>query len=128
MAKSRQASVRPQPLIAVQDVKSSSACYQTLLGLDSLPDHPHRLFYDRLMSGDTLILQLHRWDDEQHPNLMERDKAPAGHGVLVWFEIQTGTTSCWRAPMGRPRDQAGAGVRRSRRRPWRGRGQRWSMR
>ena len=87
MAKSKQAPVRAQPLIAVRDVKASSTWYQALFGLESLPDHPHRLFYDRLMSGDTLILQLHRWDDEEHPNLMGRDKAPVGHGVLVWFEV-----------------------------------------
>ncbi len=87
MAKSKQAPVRAQPLIAVRDVKASSTWYQALLGVESLPDHPHRLFYDRLMSGDTLILQLHSWDDEEHPNLMGRDKAPVGHGVLVWFEV-----------------------------------------
>src|SRR5437762_1745142 len=59
-----QATVRPQTLIAVRDVKASSAWYQTLLGVRSgcIPDHPHRLVYDRLMSGDTLILQLHSWD------------------------------------------------------------------
>jgi catechol 2,3-dioxygenase-like lactoylglutathione lyase family enzyme len=79
--------VRAQPLIAVRDVKTSSAWYQALLGTESLPDHPHRLVYDRLMSGDELILQLHAWEAEEHPNLMERDKAPVGHGVLVWFEV-----------------------------------------
>jgi catechol 2,3-dioxygenase-like lactoylglutathione lyase family enzyme len=84
---SKQADVRTQPLIAVRDVKASSAWYQALLGLASLPDHPHRLVYDRLMSGGNLLLQLHVWDEEQHPNLMGREKAPAGHGVLVWFEV-----------------------------------------
>src|SRR5215471_4516602 len=87
MARSKQAPVRAQPLIAVRDVKASSTCYQALLGMESLPDHPHRLFYDRLMSGDTLILQLHSWDHEEHPNLVGRDLAPVGHGVLVWFEV-----------------------------------------
>ena len=86
-AGSKQPSVRSQPLIAVRDVKASSAWYQALLGLDPLPDHPHRLTYDRLTSGETLILQLHRWDDEEHPNLMARDGVPAGHGVLLWFEV-----------------------------------------
>lgn len=81
--------VRPQTLIAVRDVKASSAWYQTLLGLRSGgdPDHPHRLMYDRLLSGDTLILQLHRWDAEDHPNLTQPDRAPHGHGVLLWFEV-----------------------------------------
>jgi catechol 2,3-dioxygenase-like lactoylglutathione lyase family enzyme len=81
--------VRPQTLIAVRDVKASSAWYQTLLGVRSGgdPDHPHRLIYNRLLSGDTLVLQLHRWDAEEHPNLMGPDRAPHGHGVLLWFEV-----------------------------------------
>jgi catechol 2,3-dioxygenase-like lactoylglutathione lyase family enzyme len=81
--------VRSQPLIAVRDVKASSAWYQTLLGARSFgdPEHPHRRTYDRLMSGGSLLLQLHRWDDEDHPNLVGPDKAPVGHGVLLWFEL-----------------------------------------
>ncbi|MFP2913088.1 VOC family protein [Pyxidicoccus sp. 3LFB2] len=81
--------VRPQTLIAVRDVKASSAWYKTLLGVSSGgdPDHPHRLVYDRLLSGDTLVLQLHRWDAEDHPNLTGPDRAPHGHGVLLWFEV-----------------------------------------
>ena len=87
MGKSKRASVRAQPLIAVRDVKASSAWYQTLLGVGSMPEHPHRLVYDRMMSGDALVLQLHSWDEEEHPNLMGRDKAPVGHGVVLWFEV-----------------------------------------
>lgn len=84
----KQASVRSQPLLAVRNVKASSAWYRELLGVQSLdPDHPHREMYDRILSGDSLVLQLHRWDDEEHPNLQRRDQAPAGHGVLVWFEV-----------------------------------------
>lgn len=49
--------------------------------------HEHRGFYDRLLSGDQLILQLHSWDDEDHPNLVGADAAPHGHGVLLWFEV-----------------------------------------
>ena len=79
--------VRAQPLIAVRDVRASSAWFSTLLGLPSLPDHPHRQMYDRLMSGDQLVMQLHSWEDEDHPNLVNRDKAPVGHGVLIWFEV-----------------------------------------
>jgi catechol 2,3-dioxygenase-like lactoylglutathione lyase family enzyme len=81
---------RPQTLIAVRDVKASSRWYQTLLRLHPSPgdpDHPHRLFYERLMSGEALILQLHRWDAEEHPNLTNADQAPPGHGVLLWFEV-----------------------------------------
>jgi len=74
-------------LIAVRDVVASSAWYQTLLEVQGGPDHPHRLVYDRLMSGDSLVLQLHKWDEEEHPNLMNADRGPHGHGVLLWFEV-----------------------------------------
>ena len=93
--------VRPQTLIAVRDVKASSRWYQRLLGVTTSgdPDHPHRLMYDRLMCGDALILQIHRWDDEDHPNLVNREKAPPGHGVLLWFELDD-----FDAAVGRARD------------------------
>jgi hypothetical protein len=87
MTKSQQPSVRAQPLVAVKNVKVSSAWYRALLHVHTLPDHPHRLVYDRLTSGDSVILQLHSWDDEEHPNLTERDKAAVGHGLLLWFEV-----------------------------------------
>jgi hypothetical protein len=32
-------------------------------------------------------MQLHSWDDEEHPNLVEAARARAGHGVLLWFEV-----------------------------------------
>ena len=79
--------VRSQPLIAVRDVRVSSRWYQQLFGFDSLPDHPHRDFYDRMLSNGHLVLQLHAWDEENHPNLTNRDAAPIGHGVVLWFEV-----------------------------------------
>jgi catechol 2,3-dioxygenase-like lactoylglutathione lyase family enzyme len=89
MSQPNGAPVRPQTLVAVRDVKASSAWYRALLGVRSStdPEHPHRLIYDRLVSADQLILQLHRWNDEDHPNLTDPDKAPCGHGVLLWFEV-----------------------------------------
>lgn len=80
--------VRTQTLIAVRDVKASSAWYQAVLGVSGGdPDHPHRLVYDRLMSGASLVLQLHKWDAEDHPNLTHPERGPHGHGVLLWFEV-----------------------------------------
>ena len=81
------ASVRPQPLIAVKDVRASSRWYRELLGLDSLPDHKHRDVYDRMLRAGQLILQLHAWDEEDHPNLTNRDEVRPGHGVVLWFEV-----------------------------------------
>jgi catechol 2,3-dioxygenase-like lactoylglutathione lyase family enzyme len=79
--------VNAQPLIAVRDVRASSDWYQKLLGLENLGEHEHRNFYDRLYGDGRLILQLHAWDEEHHPNLVGADAAPHGHGVLLWFEV-----------------------------------------
>ena len=81
-------SVRPQPLIAVRNVRASSRWYQRLLLADALPEHEHRDTYERIFSGGQMILQLHAWDEENHPNLVNRDSAPVGHGVLLWFEVE----------------------------------------
>ena len=79
--------IAAQPLIAVRNVRASSRWYAQLLGADSLPEHPHRDLYERISISGQLILQLHAWDREDHPNLVNRDAAPAGHGVLLWFQV-----------------------------------------
>jgi catechol 2,3-dioxygenase-like lactoylglutathione lyase family enzyme len=86
-AAGQRAFVRAQPLIAVRNVRASSSWYRQLLGLETLPEHPHREVYDRMQRGGELILQLHAWDKEDHPNLINADAAPPGHGVLLWFEV-----------------------------------------
>jgi hypothetical protein len=58
-----------------------------LLGSDSLPEHEHRDRYDRILYNGELILQLHAWDRDNHPNLVNADASPCGHGVLLWFEV-----------------------------------------
>ncbi|MGH8288921.1 MAG: VOC family protein [Steroidobacteraceae bacterium] len=79
--------VAAQPLIAVRNVRASSRWYAELLGADPLPEHSHRDFYDRISCSGRLVLQLHAWDEEHHPNLINADAAPPGHGVLVWFQV-----------------------------------------
>ncbi|HEX3664161.1 MAG TPA: VOC family protein [Rhizomicrobium sp.] len=76
-----------QPLIAVQNVRAASLWYAELLGADGLPDHPHRERYDRIWRDGRMLLQLHAWDEESHPNLVNRDAAPPGHGVVLWFQV-----------------------------------------
>ena len=82
--------VTPQPLLAVHDVPASSRWYARLLGAEPTSktmrsDHAH--VYDRLLCGGSLVLQLHAWDEEDHPNLVNAKDARPGHGVLVWFEV-----------------------------------------
>jgi catechol 2,3-dioxygenase-like lactoylglutathione lyase family enzyme len=76
-----------QPLIAVRNVRASSRWYGELLGANTLPDHPHRDLYDRIWRSGRLLLQLHAWDAEAHPNLVNADAAPPGHGVVLWFQV-----------------------------------------
>jgi predicted enzyme related to lactoylglutathione lyase len=76
--------VRPQPLIAVRDVQASGRWFASLLGLTATDGE---YGYQRLFSGGELVLQLHAWELENHPNLTNRDSAPAGHGVLLWFDV-----------------------------------------
>jgi len=77
--------MRPQPLICVEDVEASSRWFQTLLGCRS--DHGGK-DYERLVSGDRLILQLHRWDvSHHHGPIGDVRSKPYGNGVLLWFEV-----------------------------------------
>lgn len=83
-------SVRPQPLLAVRDVRASARWYATLLGAErtsELMRSDHDDVYDRLLVDGALVLQLHAWDAEEHPNLVDPDGGRNGHGVLVWFEL-----------------------------------------
>jgi catechol 2,3-dioxygenase-like lactoylglutathione lyase family enzyme len=77
--------MRPQPLIAVHDVEASSRWYQRLLGCTSAHGGPE---YERLMAGEVLVLQLHRWEVEHdHGKIGQVDVRPYGNGVLLWFEV-----------------------------------------
>ena len=77
--------MRPQPLISVTDVEASSRWYQHLLGCRSAHGGTQ---YERLMTGDAIILQLHSFDANHHhgPFADPLDK-PYGNGLLLWFEI-----------------------------------------
>jgi len=83
-------SVRSQPILAVRDVRASARWYARILGSDEATGSPpsdHDHIYRRIYAGGDLVLQLHAWDEEDHPNLVDPDRAPVGHGVLVWFEV-----------------------------------------
>jgi len=77
--------MRPQPLISVTDVVSSSRWYQELLGGESGHGGDE---YDRLLHGETLVLQLHGFDVEHHHGRIgDPLSRPYGNGVALWFEI-----------------------------------------
>jgi catechol 2,3-dioxygenase-like lactoylglutathione lyase family enzyme len=93
----QQSTVQAQPLIAVRNVRASSRWYKELLGADSLPEHDHRDVYDRISNAGRLLLQLHAWDEEDHPNLVNAAAAPVAHGVLLWFEVKDFDSAVTRA-------------------------------
>lgn len=77
--------MRPQPLLCVADVEASSRWFQQLLGCQSAHGGKE---YERLVQGDRLILQLHRWGVEHHHGAIGDVKLkPYGNGVLLWFEV-----------------------------------------
>jgi len=47
----------------------------------------HGNSYNRLLKGKQIILQLHGWDVDDHPNMTTKKNTPVGHGVVLWFEI-----------------------------------------
>lgn len=76
--------MRPQPLICVGDVEASSRWYQKLLNVTSAHGGPH---YERLVAGDRLVLQLHRWDEDHHHGPIGDVSQVCGNGVILWFEV-----------------------------------------
>jgi catechol 2,3-dioxygenase-like lactoylglutathione lyase family enzyme len=77
--------MRPQPLIAVQDVEASSRWYRELLGGKS--GHGGMEYEQLVDSRGKLILQLHAWDAHEHPHMGDPAIRPYGNGVLLWFQI-----------------------------------------
>ena len=102
---SQKSTVVAQPLIAVRNVRASSRWYAKLLGADPLPEHSHRDVYDRISCSGQLLLQLHAWDEEDHPNLVNADAAPPGHGVLLWFQVDDFDPEIIEEPHINPRPQ-----------------------
>ena len=74
----------PQPLISVRNVSTSRSWYEKILGLES--GHGGDA-YDRMMNGDRLVLQLHRWDSHEHQHLGE-PSLPIGNGAVLWFQTE----------------------------------------
>lgn len=74
---------RAQPLIAVRDVSASRRWYQAVLGVRSGHGGDD---YEQLVSGEHLVLQLHRWGAHEHAHLGDEAAPSRGNGVLLWFQ------------------------------------------
>ncbi|CAN5466109.1 hypothetical protein BH10BDE1_BH10BDE1_25330 [soil metagenome] len=75
-----------QPMISVNNVTKSSRWYQKLLGAKS--GHGG-VEYEQILSGKTMILQLHAWEiDHHHAGLMGKKSLKSrGNGTILWFLV-----------------------------------------
>ena len=78
------ASVRPQPLIVVSDVRRAAGWYTRVLGVAATHGGDA---YEQLRTDGVLILQLHARDVEHHHGAIGDPTGPAGNGVALWFEL-----------------------------------------
>lgn len=77
--------MNPQPLICVKDVEASSRWYQQVLNCTSAHGGPD---YERLEHKGRLVLQLHKWEVEDHHGPIGDPRIqPPGNGLLLWFEV-----------------------------------------
>ncbi len=78
------AKVVPQPLLSVHNVQASSRWYQNVLGAKSGHGGEE---YERLVMGETLLLQLHLLEVGHHHGALAAPGVPLGNGVAVWFQV-----------------------------------------
>lgn len=74
--------LKPQPMVVVRDVEAASHWFQEVLGLTSGHGGDE---YEMLLDGDDLVLQLHRWEADEHPVMGNPDDPSRGNGILLWF-------------------------------------------
>lgn len=73
-------------MITCTSVSGSSEWYQRVLGLTSAHGGDE---YEMLMSGDSLVLQLHEIDPHHHPALLRDGEPAGGNGVALWFDTSS---------------------------------------
>jgi hypothetical protein len=74
--------MKPQPLIVLSDVQAGSQWFQDVLGLSSGHGGPD---YEMLTDGGEIVIQLHRWEADEHAHIGDKDDPSRGNGVLLWF-------------------------------------------
>lgn len=74
--------LKPQPMMVVRDVEAASRWFQKVFGVTSGHGGDE---YEMLLDGDDLVLQLHRWEADEHPEMGDPDDPSRGNGILLWF-------------------------------------------
>jgi len=86
-------SMRPQPMIAVEDVEAASRWYQHVLGASSGHGGAE---YEQLLADGRLIMQLHQLETGHHHGTIGDRTQPVGNGVALWFETSDFDTTVQR--------------------------------
>lgn len=76
--------IRPETIIAVNDVEKSSEWYRELMNCES--KHGGETFEILADKDDTVILCLHKWGDHHHATLTD-SKIQAGNGLILYFRV-----------------------------------------
>jgi hypothetical protein len=74
--------LKPMPMIALTDVEAGSRWFQNVLGVTSAHGGPD---YDVLVDGREGVVQLHRWEADEHAHLGNVHDPSRGNGVLLWY-------------------------------------------
>jgi hypothetical protein len=75
--------IKADPIIAVKDVEASSEWYQTLLGCKRIHGGEGRFAVLTNEQGSVLLC-LHKWGEDQHPTMMDKNITP-GNGLILYF-------------------------------------------
>jgi catechol 2,3-dioxygenase-like lactoylglutathione lyase family enzyme len=75
--------MQPRPLIVLSDVQAGSRWFHDVLGLASAHGGPD---YEMLVDGDEVVVQLHRWEADEHAHIGNKADPSRGNGVLLWFQ------------------------------------------
>jgi catechol 2,3-dioxygenase-like lactoylglutathione lyase family enzyme len=73
---------RLDPIIAVKDIEASSKWYQQIFELHN--NHGGDHFSVLVSEDDEIILCLHKWEEHNHPTMMDPAIKP-GNGLLLYF-------------------------------------------
>ncbi|HLR00313.1 MAG TPA: VOC family protein [Sphingobacterium sp.] len=73
---------RTEPIIAVNDIPTSTKFYQDLL--DCTPTHGGSSF-EILTDDSVVLLCLHRWTEHEHPTM--KNPSNPGNGLILLFRV-----------------------------------------
>ena len=74
--------LKTDPIIAVKDVERSSKWYRMVFGCRSM--HGGNTFDILVVENDEVLLCLHKWGEDGHPTMVDRNITP-GNGLILYF-------------------------------------------